>query len=196
MTFIVKCKHCKFTCNRNSLHRHLVADHFMDKTVNAMNHVELDWEDFEMDIYFKGVREKNGELQIRTFWDCDNKDKETFQKTFEPFQNFILHENISDAIEISMKKSTEKKAAIKLSNLLQSVNSAKAAIKDDPECQICCNEIDEKNFAIFITPNLTACHTNIAHFVCNSCPSNFTSIPSCPFCRTNGKFVTLRKPLE
>ena len=144
MTFLVKCKHCKFTCNRNSLHRHLVNDHFMKKTVNAMHHVELEWGELEMDIFFKGVREANGTLEIRVLWDCDNKDKETFQKSFEPFENHILHENISDAIQVSMKKSTEKKAAIKLSNLLQSVDSARAGINEDPECQICCTEIDKE----------------------------------------------------
>ncbi|CBY18156.1 unnamed protein product [Oikopleura dioica] len=131
-----KCSLCKWLGPRSSTSRHLKSDHpelfnVGYKKIKTATFFSEEWEDEEYKVILDGiVFSKEGRLMVRVLWNLENPLKESFQKSFEPFEKMYDEDMIDEAIENSLDRVSEKKAAARAVEMLALYREIKEDLPD------------------------------------------------------------------
>jgi hypothetical protein len=132
----MKCSLCKWLGSKNSANRHLKSDHpeiftVGNQKIKTSTFFCDEWEEEQYEVILDGVVfSKEGKLMVRVLWNLENPMKECFQKSFEAFEKMYDEEMIDQAIENSLDRANEKKAAVRAVEMLALYREIKEDLPD------------------------------------------------------------------
>ena len=132
----MKCSLCKWLGSKNSANRHLKSDHpeiftVGNQKIKTSTFFCDEWEEEQYEVILDGVVfSKEGKLMVRVLWNLENPMKECFQKSFEAFEKMYDEEMIDQAIENSIDRANEKKAAVRAVEMLALYREIKEDLPD------------------------------------------------------------------